>query len=231
MALIQCPECKKEISDQSEICIHCGYPIAAMLKKQKELEQKKKLAEERAARQKAIDERVKEIQDAELEEAKSKVIIPKKEPKITGGIVGGIMLILAGFGILFFYALTNDEKIITGLFFMILLIIAGMVNLDAGLKELDKRKEIYNKYHDNLEEHKTALAKHEMELEREREFANDMLIELFKPKSISVTCPYCKSNNVAKIGTIGRAVSVHTKGAASGKIGKQWHCNNCKSNF
>lgn len=86
MALIQCPECKKEISDQSEICIHCGYPIAAMLKKQKELEQKKKLAEERAARQKAIDERVKEIQDAELEEAKSKVIIPKKEPKITGGI-------------------------------------------------------------------------------------------------------------------------------------------------
>lgn len=48
MALIECPECKKEISDQSEICIHCGYPIAAMLKKQKELEQKKKLAEERA---------------------------------------------------------------------------------------------------------------------------------------------------------------------------------------
>lgn len=28
MALIQCPECGKEISDQSEICVHCGYPIA-----------------------------------------------------------------------------------------------------------------------------------------------------------------------------------------------------------
>ncbi len=27
MALIQCPECKKEISDKSEKCIHCGYPI------------------------------------------------------------------------------------------------------------------------------------------------------------------------------------------------------------
>ena len=27
MALIQCQECKKEISDQSERCIHCGFPI------------------------------------------------------------------------------------------------------------------------------------------------------------------------------------------------------------
>jgi hypothetical protein len=27
MALIQCEECKKEISDQSERCIYCGYPI------------------------------------------------------------------------------------------------------------------------------------------------------------------------------------------------------------
>lgn len=27
MALINCPECNKEISDKAEICIHCGYPI------------------------------------------------------------------------------------------------------------------------------------------------------------------------------------------------------------
>ena len=27
MAIIQCPECGKEISDQSERCIHCGVPI------------------------------------------------------------------------------------------------------------------------------------------------------------------------------------------------------------
>lgn len=27
MALIKCPECKKEISDKSQNCIHCGYPI------------------------------------------------------------------------------------------------------------------------------------------------------------------------------------------------------------
>ena len=27
MALIKCPECKREVSDKAELCIHCGYPI------------------------------------------------------------------------------------------------------------------------------------------------------------------------------------------------------------
>lgn len=28
MAMIKCPECGKEISNMSEVCIYCGYPIA-----------------------------------------------------------------------------------------------------------------------------------------------------------------------------------------------------------
>lgn len=28
MALIKCPECNKEISDLSPVCIHCGYPLS-----------------------------------------------------------------------------------------------------------------------------------------------------------------------------------------------------------
>ena len=27
MALIKCPECGKEISDKSDKCIHCGFPL------------------------------------------------------------------------------------------------------------------------------------------------------------------------------------------------------------
>lgn len=46
-----------------------------------------------------------------------------------------------------------------------------------------------------------------------------------------VVCPYCKSTNTEKISTVNRAVSVSLVGAASGKLGKQWHCNNCKSDF
>ena len=36
--LIKCPECNKEISDKSEVCINCGYPIKQYLQ---ELENEK----------------------------------------------------------------------------------------------------------------------------------------------------------------------------------------------
>ena len=52
-----------------------------------------------------------------------------------------------------------------------------------------------------------------------------------KDKNITVKCPYCNSNNVKKITTVNRAVSTGMVGIASSKIGKQWHCNNCKSDF
>ena len=44
-------------------------------------------------------------------------------------------------------------------------------------------------------------------------------------------CPYCKSTNTEKISTLNRAVSISIVGAASSKLGKQWHCKNCNSNF
>lgn len=46
-----------------------------------------------------------------------------------------------------------------------------------------------------------------------------------------VECPYCHSTDTEKISVASRAVSVSLVGAASGKIGKQWHCKACGSNF
>ena len=46
-----------------------------------------------------------------------------------------------------------------------------------------------------------------------------------------VLCPYCKSADTKKLTALNRAVSVSLVGAASGKIGKQWHCNHCGSDF
>lgn len=51
------------------------------------------------------------------------------------------------------------------------------------------------------------------------------------PNDNKVTCPYCHSTDVSKISTLGRAASVGVFGLASKKIGKQWHCNHCKSDF
>ena len=48
----------------------------------------------------------------------------------------------------------------------------------------------------------------------------------------TVTCPYCKSTNTKKISSMSKASSVAMWGIfALGKTTKQWHCNNCKSDF
>lgn len=44
-------------------------------------------------------------------------------------------------------------------------------------------------------------------------------------------CPYCHSTNTKKISGTSRMASVGFWGLLSGKIGKQWHCNNCRSDF
>lgn len=52
MSLIKCPECGKDVSNLSERCIHCGYPLQGQLKyksyraikkeKEKKIEKEKK---------------------------------------------------------------------------------------------------------------------------------------------------------------------------------------------
>lgn len=46
-----------------------------------------------------------------------------------------------------------------------------------------------------------------------------------------ITCPYCKATNIRKIGIISRSVSAGLFGLGSKKIGKQWHCDHCGSDF
>lgn len=58
MALIKCPECGKEISDKSDICIGCGFPIKEYLQKEQELEAERKREKElREKEEKELKER------------------------------------------------------------------------------------------------------------------------------------------------------------------------------
>lgn len=53
-----------------------------------------------------------------------------------------------------------------------------------------------------------------------------------QPQVGKVECPYCHSTNVKKISGMSKAGSVALWGVfAAGKVSKQWHCNNCKSDF
>ena len=44
-------------------------------------------------------------------------------------------------------------------------------------------------------------------------------------------CPICNSKNLKKITVTNRAVSIAIFGILSTKINKQWHCNDCGTNF
>lgn len=52
-----------------------------------------------------------------------------------------------------------------------------------------------------------------------------------KGNRFGIECPYCHATNVRKVSFAGRAVSTGLFGLGSSKIGKQWHCNRCGSDF
>lgn len=48
----------------------------------------------------------------------------------------------------------------------------------------------------------------------------------------TVECPYCHSQDTTKISGLSKAGNVALFGIfAMGKVGKQWKCNDCKSDF
>lgn len=55
--------------------------------------------------------------------------------------------------------------------------------------------------------------------------------KIISSQTPKIECPYCKSKDTKKLGVLSRTVSVGLLGFGSSKIGKQWHCNNCKSDF
>lgn len=69
---------------------------------------------------------------------------------------------------------------------------------------------------------------------RHEEFNSGSGIDWNKVESAGkngVTCSYCGSANVSKIGFFSRLGSAELWGLGSDKIGKQFHCNNCGANF
>lgn len=84
MALIKCPECGKEVSDKSSVCIGCGFPIGEHIKG---LEEKRRIAEENA--EKALAEEAQKIaEQSRWEELSDKRSISIKKKSILIEIYG-----------------------------------------------------------------------------------------------------------------------------------------------
>ena len=78
--------------------------------------------------------------------------------------------------------------------------------------------------------HAREEAQHQKELQESIAF-HAAIAKMDEQQHPHVVCPYCHSTNTEKITAVSRAVSMSLVGAASGKIGKQWHCKACGSNF
>lgn len=88
MAIIECPECGKKVSDKANICIGCGFPISEYLQKKKEEEKRLKEEKEKEKRLKEekenIEKKMELISDKRMVSINSKNrIIEIKEDKLS----------------------------------------------------------------------------------------------------------------------------------------------------
>lgn len=156
--LIKCPECGKEISDNSEICIHCGFPLNNQLKN-------------------------------------------------NVCIINGIEYNL------------NEE-----------LILLTQTNYMQGLRNLR------DKYNLSLSDATTLgnIIKTTKQIPAEYNSSqkNEYREKLNAIENKNIPkCPICQSTNIQRISGLSKVGSVAMWGIFSRKVHKQWHCNNCKSDF
>ncbi len=75
------------------------------------------------------------------------------------------------------------------------------------------------------------LQQHWSKIESALEHGKAILEGKDKGNSLGIKCPYCNATNIKKISSSTRIVSTGLFGLGSKKIGKQWHCNHCGSDF
>lgn len=96
-----------------------------------------------------------------------------------------------------------------------------------------KRPEFDQELFDRLIEREEEFWKEEYKKIDEYEEYYNKYLEPIKVKTNphGVKCPYCNSSNTKKLSSMSRMFSGGLFGLGSGKIGKQWHCNSCGSDF
>lgn len=98
--------------------------------------------------------------------------------------------------------------------------------------ELVAKREAYNKrVIEYITSGKSLDDYREKKMEKAVHDAENKLKANPTPPSPVITCPYCHSTNTKKISQMSRVTSIGFWGVFSKKIGKQWHCNECNSDF
>lgn len=142
----------------------------------------------------------------------SKNIIKPQKPQFSKGLI-----IYSVIATLLFILLFHSKP------FAVLLEIFTFVLAPLGIygSSFLKEKQNYDLAERDIEEYHKKMIKESQEEAAMREAKR--IRELNAPK-----CPHCNSSNIERITTMDRGVSIAMVGLASGKIGKQYKCKNCK---
>lgn len=138
------------------------------------------------------------------------------------------MCIMSGF-LLFS---SDGEDILEELILFIPLLIVSIIGIIIGISDLREQRAQYDALHNNPEEYRKQLALESYQgVLMERQEQERKRQQKAGYRGAGITCPYCHGTNVSRISTASRMASTTMVGMASKKIGKQWHCNNCGSDF
>ncbi len=239
MALINCPECGKEISDKSEVCVNCGFPI------------KQKL-EEDALRYDILrlgqtlttsDEDFKII--VENERWLFKEILNYSEQDIDH-IINVYSNPPKSFNFEYEYSKVIAQNLTAEQTLKIIIPLYAygsncvIVSHGAGLNKIIFRTDLphHDEYKDMVGVKKTHYYDEPIITEEQKPNIYEK-IPFNRPQSSIVStpnenvpkCPTCKSTNIKKISSLSKAGSVAMWGIFSRKVHKQWHCNNCGSEW
>lgn len=226
MALIKCPECGREkVSHQAIACPDCGYGIKEhYLKLKRQAERKKQAIES----EKQEEEQIKKI--------------PKPVKPTFAGVV--LLIIFTIFLVVtLICVICNDDfrkkDDMQGIMFLAMVILGFLIGTIILIKDYKDKLKKYNYILANFEEYQKEQYKKKMEWERNMGVTQKKVDRKSNPgisasysTSMKVECPYCHSKNTRKISGASKVGNVALFGIfAAGKVSKQWHCNQCRSDF
>lgn len=104
------------------------------------------------------------------------------------------------------------------------------IMLEGSLEKWEQQMRM--KYVVNSKEYDNNLFNSRLQSEKDENDYYDNLMEKAPESSPTIKCPYCNSTNTKKITTTSKAVHTAFFGLFSlSRNVKQWHCNQCNSDF
>lgn len=129
------------------------------------------------------------------------------------------------FTVIMFFVMTSQKDGSNGAVISVIIMLVGMVVTIVSVVKIN----VYTAQASNMSADEYLSDRFANAIPETKEILG---IKDKETPDITVTCPYCKSTNTKKISNVSKAGSVALWGVyAVGKVSKQWHCDNCKSDF